>query len=71
MLEHRTSTYRVVNDEKGWAVTRDGRADPLWRAAERSDALEYGRRVAGNNRPSRLFVHREDGTVESRCAFDL
>jgi hypothetical protein len=43
----------------------------VWRAHEKRDAVEYGRRVAGSNRPARLLVYGDDGTVESRCSFDL
>lgn len=67
----RTMTYRVVVDAKGWTVIRDGRDDPIWRATEKQDALEYGRRVAVSNQPARLFVYAEDGTVESECLFGL
>ena len=67
----RTMTYRVVMDVKGWTVIRDGRDDPIWRTAEKQDALEYGRNVAVNNQPARLLVYAEDGTVESECLFGL
>jgi len=67
----RTSTYRVVGDVAGGAVIRDGRADPLWRAADKSDAMEYGRRVAVNNQSARLLVYRDEGAVESECMFRL
>jgi regulator of RNase E activity RraA len=66
-----TMTYRVVVDAKGWTVIRDGRDDPIWRTAEKQDALEYGRRVAVSNQPARLLVYAEDGTVESECLFGL
>lgn len=71
MLKQHQSTYRVVCDEKGWSLIRDGRAEPLWRAHEKRDAVEYGRRVAGSNRPACLLVYGDDGAVESRCSFDL
>lgn len=64
-------TYRVVADEKGWAVIRDGRPEPLWRATQKPDVLEYGRRVAQNNQPARLLVYGDDGEIESECAFGL
>ena len=67
----RTMTYRVVVDAKGWAVIRDGRDDPIWRATEKLLALEYGRNVAVNNQPARLLVYADDGTVESECLFGL
>ena len=70
MEADRTPTYRVLADEKGWAIIRDGRGDPLWRSAVRADAVEYARRVATANRPSRLLLYDESGALHSRCNFD-
>jgi hypothetical protein len=51
--------------EDGWYLARDGRALPVWRSKHRPEVLQYARRVARMNRPCRLVIHLEDGSVES------
>ncbi len=64
VLEHDPYVYRVKAADCGWQLTRHGRHRPLWESARRPEVLVYARRMAANNRPSRLIVHLEDGSVE-------
>ena len=64
MLTHDPYVYHVETADRGWQLTRDGRDRPLWKSRRRPEVLVYARRMAANNRPSRLIVHLEDGSVE-------
>lgn len=57
--------YHVQPNAKGWELIREGRPQPVWRSRRRPEVLQYARRVARTNRPCRLVVHIEDGSVET------
>jgi hypothetical protein len=53
----------------GWAVLREGEADPM-HFADRDAALGYAQCLASANRPSALKVETAYGHVEARVVFD-
>jgi hypothetical protein len=53
----------------GWAVLREGDADPL-HFADREAAIGYARCLAAANRPSALKVETAYGQVETGFVFD-
>jgi len=64
VLAHDPDVYHVKAADGGWQLTRDGRHQALWKSRRRPEVLVYAKRMAANNRPSRLIVHLEDGSVE-------
>lgn len=70
MLTHDPYVYHVETADRGWQLTREGRAQPLWKSRRRPEVLVYARRMAANNRPSRLIVHLEDGRIEMEEFFE-
>jgi hypothetical protein len=60
----------VKPTEKGWRLIRQGRPQPVWQSKRRTEVLQYARRVARSNRPCRIVVHIEDGSVETEEFYD-
>ncbi len=53
----------------GWAVLREGEADPL-HFPDREAAVGYAQCLASANRPSALKVETAYGQVETRVVFE-
>jgi hypothetical protein len=73
-VEHeigRVSTYffRVVEQEDGSWLCRRGREE-FDSHGLLDDAIEHTIGLAGEDRPSRVFVHRLDGQVETVADLD-
>jgi len=70
VLERDPYVYHVKAAAASWQLTREGRHRPLWQSERRPEVLVYARRMAANNRPSRLIVHIENGSVETEESFE-
>jgi hypothetical protein len=57
------------NQRAGWAVLREGDADPM-HFADRDAAIGYARCLATANRPSALKVETAYGQLETGFVFD-
>jgi hypothetical protein len=62
-------TWRVTRHEDGWQVKRDGARRATRTFSKKHDAVEAATRVARGNPPSRVIVHRPDGTVLEHADF--
>lgn len=62
--------YHVKPGEKGWRLLREGHAQPVWQSKRRTEVLQYARRVARSNRPCRIVVYIEDGSVETEELYE-
>ncbi len=64
------SIFYVVPHEKGWAVQRQG-ADRAASVHEtKKEALDAGREEARGRAPSRLIVHKQDGSVQETYTYE-
>jgi hypothetical protein len=61
--------FRVVEQEDGSWLCRHGR-EVFDFHAQLDDAVEHTTGIAGEDRPSKVFVHRLDGQVQSIATFD-
>lgn len=61
--------WRVSRREAGWRVKRDGAARATRTFGSKRDAVDAARRVASGNAPSRVVIHRADGTVQDHADY--
>ena len=63
------SNMRVIASIKGGWSVRKGGAERAWKNFDtKSEAVEYGRKLA-RERQSELVVHRRDGLVSERSSY--
>ena len=65
-----SAVLHVVPQEEGWAVKREGEAEPLVEATTKADVLDKARTLAEAAAPSRLVIHRKDGTIQDQSVID-
>ena len=66
----RRSVFHVATHEGKWVVTRERRPDGEYDAFETKDeAVERARRIARDEIPSQVKVHRTDGTIEDEFTY--
>ncbi|HMB89823.1 MAG TPA: phasin family protein [Rhodothermales bacterium] len=64
-----TAVYHVVPQDEGWAVTKEGTDRAINVLGTKAEALERGRDLAKNQEPSRLVIHRKDGTIQEQFTY--
>ena len=63
------STYHVEALDDAWSIQKEGAAQALSQYDTKKEALEKGRQLAEKHEPSRLVVHRKDGSVQETFAY--
>lgn len=67
---HVMSTYHIRPESEGeWSITKEGAAKALTTYESKKEALDKGRKLAEKHEPSRLIVHRQDGSVQETFAY--
>lgn len=56
--------YHVAADGDEWTLMADGAKRAASRHATKKDAIAAGRELANAKKPSRLVIHKSDGTVQ-------
>ncbi len=56
--------YHVTPDGDGWSVKSEGAKGHLSRHATKKEAVSAAREVAHASAPSRLVIHKQDGTIQ-------
>ena len=64
------AVYRVARHERGWSVQRDGTERATSVHPTKKEALHDARQAARAQAPSRLVVHKADGTVGDETDYD-
>ena len=64
------AVYHVVSSDEGWAVQQEGSESPVGIYRTKSEATKEARRLAKATTPSRLVLHRKDGTVQDSTAYE-
>jgi poly(hydroxyalkanoate) granule-associated protein len=59
-----TTVYHLLPKEDQWAVRREGEDRNLRVLDTKREALNVAREIAQGHEPSRLVVHRADGTIQ-------
>ena len=62
------NVFRVQWISSIWHVRHEG--STLSTHVVKADAVNAGQKVAKDNRPSQLVVHRKDGTIEYEYTYD-
>lgn len=65
-----TTVLHVTPYSDGWAVIKDGAAEPLDTFEIKKDAVSAGREAAKAHAPSELIVHKQDGAVQDTMSYD-
>lgn len=65
-----TTLYFVVPTEEGWAVQREGVARASSRHGKKAEAVAAARELAKNHTPSRLVIHKQDGSVQTETTYE-
>jgi hypothetical protein len=64
------TVFHVASRDGQWVVTRDGHSDGQYDAFEtREEAVARARDQAHRELPSRVQVHRSDGTIEHEFSY--
>lgn len=58
------SVFHVSSDGDGWAVTSEGGGRAVSRHGTKKEAVAAARELAHGESPSRLVIHRSDGSVQ-------
>lgn len=61
--------YHVRYRDDGWVVEAEDAQQPSAVEARKKDAVQRAREIAENQQPSRLVVHKQDGTVQSESTY--
>ncbi len=67
--EAQTTVYHLVPHDEGWAVKPEGVEEPVLVAGTKAETLEQGRALAQAHAPSRLVIHRKDGTIQDQNVY--
>ena len=62
-------TFSVLPREDGWAVQVAGASRATSVHATKEEAVERGRALAADRAPSRLVVHKKDGSVQDTVSY--
>ncbi len=65
-----TTVYHVVPHEDGWVVKQEGSDQATSQHTTKSEAVEQGRQLAKKHEPSRLVIHRKDGTIQDTARYE-
>lgn len=58
------SVWRVSPLDEGWQVRRDGASRATAVVETKREAVETAREIAQSHAPSRVMIHRVDGTIQ-------
>lgn len=61
--------YHVRHRDDAWVVEAEDAKQPSASEARKSDAVKRAREIAENQQPSRLIVHKQDGTVQNETSY--
>jgi hypothetical protein len=68
-LDPNATVYHVTPDGEEWAVQAENSERASSKHGSKRRALSAARKLARNQKPSRLVVHRSDGTIQRQHAY--
>lgn len=69
-LDKQPVAYHLLPDGEGWTVRREHSDETLSRHDTKNAALRAARGLAHTHLPSRLVVHRADGTIQTSYSYE-
>ena len=64
-----STVYLVLPGESGWVVQREGNTRATSAHPTKAEAVRAGRDLARDHAPSRLVVHKQDGSVQDEFTY--
>lgn len=62
--------YHVTPDGDGWSVKGEGAKNAVSRHSTKKEGVSAAREIAQANAPSRLVIHRQDGSIQRSHEYD-
>lgn len=69
MKNRRPTVFHVRPADDGWTLGEDGAASPSSRHDTKREAVNAARELAVSSAPSRLVIHRRDGSVQKEHSY--
>lgn len=63
------TVFHVRPGEEGWTLGADGASSPSTRHETKRQAVNAARELAAGSAPSRLVIHRRDGSVQKEHSY--
>jgi hypothetical protein len=70
MVGRKPTVYRVQLEDDGWVIRKDGAKKVASTHDTKRRAVKEARRLAGENSPSHLVIHRTDDTVQKEHSYE-
>lgn len=69
-LQQEPMTFHLLPNNDTWVVRSEGNDEDLSWHETKESAVEAGRGIARAHEPSRLVVHRADGTIQTSYSYE-
>lgn len=69
-LQQEPMTFHLLPNDDNWVVRSEGNDEDLSWHDTKESAVEAGRGIARAHEPSRLVVHRADGTIQTSYSYE-
>lgn len=66
----KTTVFHLVSADDGWAIKKEGAKTPVSTHSTKKEALDVARTTAQAAQPSRLVIHKQDGTIQESVSYD-
>ncbi|MFQ5570988.1 MAG: phasin family protein [Rhodothermales bacterium] len=63
------AVYHVVPRDEGWAIKEEGNTTPVAVYGTKGEATKQARSLAKTKAPSRLVLHRKDGSIQDSTSY--
>lgn len=70
MRNKKATVFHVLPDDESWKVEAEGGKPAASRHGTKRQAVKTGREAAAKAAPSRLVIHRGDGTIQKQHAYE-
>lgn len=64
-----SKVFHVRAGDDAWVVSTDGASEPTARHDTKREAVKAARELAAGKAPSRLVIHRRDGSVQKEHSY--
>lgn len=64
------TVFHLVSTDDGWAIKKEGTKTPVSTHGTKKEALDAARTTAQAAQPSRLVIHKQDGTIQESVSYD-
>ena len=61
--------YHISHKDDNWNVRREGADRPAKTFDNKSDAVDFGRDIAGKQDRGQLIIHKKDGTIQTEHTY--